>query len=366
MFVMCVIENIDFIFGSSDKMIVRYNVKRHNSTETETLVTGYIRQNVLITIVPEIIKLCQQFYEPLSLWSLTGDILHQFKHAKTSEVISSKVFDYNNFKFIFEVYPNGGGESQKGFVSLRYTLLSFPDNIDTLIFYNEYFCLETNREYKNTSRFQRNAKTNEWLKYTLRVQDCMELKSLTFGLHLDLLSIDYNNNYSLGACTKYMSHPKINAEISYDWLISGKLLDSFRNCLNGRHFQSECFGINDNFCLICFPNGYKPERIGNLSLGIKLLRLPNKVSRIDIEYGLKTLYDGAQGREFRFRSNARLSYANSVIGWRNGTFETQILETIETNLWFKATIKITEMYDMNDHIIDKSQWWGKYTCNFVS
>eukprot|EP01084_Bolivina_argentea_P046103 84874_1 len=347
-------------------MSLHYNVKRHNSMETERLVGGYIRRWISINALPEMIQLCQLFYEPLFLWCLTNDILDEFKNTKTGQAISSELFDYNNMKFKLELYPNGVTESQKGFVSFRYILISFPEETDNVIFYNEFFCLESNCAYTLTSRFQTsNIHSNGWLKYTLRLKDCIDLKQLTFGLYLDLIRTDYNDNYSLGVYTKYICYSKINTEISYQWFINDILLKEFKNCKYGRYWESECFGVDNNFCLICFPNGYKTERIGNLSLGIKLLRLPNKVSRISVEYELKASYDGSKRKKICVRSTTNFSYQNSVIGWRNGTFPTERLETIETNLWFRVTIKITEIYDMNDNMIPPDQWWGKYTCSFL-
>ena len=140
-------------------------------------------------------------------------------------------------------------------------------------------------------------------------------------------------------------------------------MDQLKTADYGTCYSSPSFGEDDNFCLVCFPNGYKPERVGSLSLGIRLLKLPNNVSRIVISYKLKAGYDGDDPRSFYVQGTKGISYSNPVTGWRNGTFDTEILNTIQSKLVFGADIEVEEIYDMNDQIINKSKWWGKYTCD---
>eukprot|EP01083_Nonionella_stella_P156157 505302_1 len=346
-----------------------YHLKRHNHKDTAILIYAYLRQYVALDIIPDIINVCQQFYEPLFIWDMNHDVrLKQLQNPKIAEssTIQSKTFSYNNIRFKLLVYPNDTYEgSGHGVTQFECNVLSCPNCIESFTIYCEFFCLETGVEHKSTVIFQRLHVDPPYelfvLKKVQRLSDFFGLKQITFGLYFDVLSIQYNDTYDMGRYLKYLRHPKIDIELESEWFINENMVDIFKTCANGQCFYSDSFGVSNNFCLVCFPNGHDFRTIGNLALGIKLLTLPWKVSRILIDYKLKVSYDGSEAKSFSVSSTTGLSYRSCIKGWRNGTFTRGMLNSVDSVMSFGVSIQVTEMYDLNSESIDKSKWWPKYT-----
>ena len=143
---------------------------------------------------------------------------------------------------------------------------------------------------------------------------------------------------------------------SFDFRLKHSYLNQFKLRKSGKYFESNTFGINDNFCLLCYPNGYNPERIGNLSFGIKLLKLPNNVTKTTINHSLSAIFKEPTYSKTSKKLVAKLSYNHAKSRWTSNTFKTEWLKNIKTELVFEVNIEITEMYDRNNQSISKEKW----------
>ena len=246
-------------------------------------------------------------------------------------------------------------------MEFAFGILSTPKHIQSLTVYCEGFCIETNSVAKSTYVLDKNHSVKRvWVPYTMSLENCINCNELTFGLYLNILSIEYNDKYKLGKCIKYFSNPKINSKLEKRWIISDDLLNKFKTSKGGKYFESNPFGVSDNFCFVCNPNGYSPQKIGKLYYAVRLLKLPNNINKITVNYTLSVIIKEPEYKKLSHNSNRTVSYDNFIIPSGHSSFQTKWLNDIKTELIFGVNMEITQMYDKNDEIIPKEKWLKKY------
>ena len=157
----------------------------------------------------------------------------------------------------------------------------------------ELFCHETNTKYKKFAEFDDNSSYVAWRYYALSYKHALKYKTgLTLSCDVQLLSIKYQMDNPILEWIKPMKINPFYEQIHYEWKIKHEILHQFKNCKNGISFWPQSrFGISDNFCIYCCPNGCMPYDEGNCVLFIQLLALPYPMKEVYIKYKMECMSD---------------------------------------------------------------------------
>eukprot|EP01084_Bolivina_argentea_P196764 337295_1 len=159
-------------------------------------------------------------------------------------------------------------------------------------------CFETNTEWRQTFTFssQLHCSSCGWgnnlarggMDYwnLLPFDECKKYEQLTFSADLEILSILNENIFK----PQFIKQIKLNAfdeQIQFEWKVDETLFDTFKNCRTGEIFYSDTFGVDNNFCLMCYPKGNRTWGNQNVQVYIVLLKSTYMCDFVKIKYGIE-------------------------------------------------------------------------------
>lgn len=195
----------------------------------------------------------------------------------------------NDLSFGFIIFPNGQGDQDKGFVNMGLCGV-MSDAIRCCIISFDLVCNETGTVFRCLHRFNQNDKGIGQRSAECKLSKCKNMEKLTFKFVINSLQIRYRPYIDLPYVLCYPSQSEIQLkyETKFKWNANKSLLNIFKNCLNKEWYYSQIF---DCWSILFYPNGYNEETKGECWFGLQLCSWPEVISKMKIEYIVKTNFD---------------------------------------------------------------------------
>lgn len=244
--------------------------------EQEILISGWIKLHFKDhhRFPLDIIHVLVTFINAIFYWQFSLEKIEQLFNVKNGECIKSESFNIHGIEFILTLFPNGyskqiplfgkNGHQYLGQCSVMLYLeiknwsssaeISM-DNLKSMTIYFELFEKKTKSIWKSTEIFEKDRAyiVRGWNKYCLYSSECKLQNKLNFGVFIDILALNYQNE-------KLQKPINLSPESDYNWIINECDLEKIPK---GRHIYSPNFNNN---CFTLYFDGK--------ILGLKLLAKP--------------------------------------------------------------------------------------------
>eukprot|EP01084_Bolivina_argentea_P104124 186479_1 len=303
----------------------------YKKQKQSTLINGCIK-TWCAAFNSDIISIILLFYNDITEWVITPTDLENLFNNKT---LSGPIIMINNLEFDEQLSFSSTNPNQ-----VLFTITLKPSSHIKSVQLTYYLgCYETSTVYKrytNTGDYNTlNLSSDEQLLsgccFALSKDDLY--KKLTLLSHIVILSCNNNIYRSI-----LINQP--NKNIKYVWYISEFLLSKFMTCKNGESvWCDDNFGIDDNFCVWCAPNGMKPKDKGKFLCYIGLLALPFNIKELFVNYTfeIKSQHNsldcnGVNSFEYymKYSSNGYLNSSQPYLKWNTNTISLKSLENLKT------------------------------------
>ena len=336
----------------------------------ESIVSGYIRQNILNLEVPlDVILVCTTFYDNYFYWEFDKEKLKELEIIKSGQYITKKPFYLHNIKFEFSLYPNEKWDEDSDFDTGYIYLKPFiSSNVESITAFLHFYCEQNEAEFKITKTFSNCNSDNE----NAHIQGISDRVKWIFKLPykqwnnlfivscMEILQIKYKNgeNYKSHKIENFNKNIKISKKSRLQWKIDKDLLIKMRNAIHLQCFISEMFDeINENYCVYMVPQGCsdidRDLDLRTLEIIMVLFKMPHKISCIEYKYEITNSYnDSIVFGTLQFNGYSEYKY------WEfndDNKFLSSNLDKIE-NLTINVTIDIDAIYDENFDMIPINKW----------
>eukprot|EP01084_Bolivina_argentea_P139236 244949_1 len=285
-------------------------------------------------------------------WKIEKNDMVKFLQAKNKEILMGSSFYVADHKFNLYVQPNGCNKNRIGSVDLFLELTSMPANVCASRIKFEMFCYETLTSFKTTITYDQYTSWG-WQAFDMRKEECKTKSTIRFKCDVKILEVKYKTekgilNTYIGNMSHAM-HVQLPVVTSFTWNINQQLLDVMSTSKPGKNVHSVTFG-NDCWSSYCKPaGGYKSKKSGCV-MGIQLLQLPSTVSKIKVQCKLS-----CEKLNWNTDKTAELSYDRPCFGVTCKAMNKSSFKSF-TELDFKITIIIKEIYDQNNQRIPQQDY----------
>ena len=249
-------------------------------------IAGYSRKNALSQTIPDVIlNLIVQFYNTAKFWTVSKETISAIPKPELflqgdESTLFGPSFIINSIPFQLRLQRTSDAH-----LLLELYLKNIPSDMNYVITATVVlYCAETKTEYRKFASLDKGSYVC-WRYHALLFKEALDHTQLNLSADVEVLSIEEDEENEKGDKTeaetsnlawfKPVEINPYNEEIRYEWNVDQEILNEFKNCHNGVSFWApDRFGIGNNFCLYCTPNGCMPFDKGNCVLFIQSLALP--------------------------------------------------------------------------------------------
>ena len=231
----------------------QWTIPSISNTKKDFLYHGYVRGYYGKHVSTDIIKLLQQFYN-FDLYSIQ-DIIH----CGFQENFIGPIFEINSFKFYLELWPNGCNDYNHGRVSLQFSSVSIPRNLQILIQY-KLSLKETNTQFtSDIEHFHPGSLYRSWNNNLLKFDALKNLKTITVNLHIIKFHVISNKNLVPNPMTIKSAPILKPRSLSFTWMIEdAEKVKTIKNAGKVYGFASRIFKLYGlKWYIVIYPNGSK-------------------------------------------------------------------------------------------------------------
>merc|ERR1712241_975131 len=123
-------------------------------------------------------------------WPINGQLFQQMLIAKNGDTFTSQIFQIGHLNWQIEACPNGYKKDQIGHFQVYISLLSCPNDWESITVHRRIYCDETESCSSNISVFTKN-KSLAWPAGSLLLGEIkhLSLKKLTLTIRISILKI---------------------------------------------------------------------------------------------------------------------------------------------------------------------------------
>eukprot|EP01083_Nonionella_stella_P108990 317343_1 len=312
--------------------------KGKTSTFNDDLVYGYIRihyeRNNMIMPV-DIIKIIIFYGQDGIVWTLTKQEVMSFPSASHYNPLCSASTLIQKAEFNYFLKPGLYRRHSMQF-GIQSVVGSIPNNIEYIELYCELRCVEANNNFKGVAKFGPFLPKDSlsFIAFSWNENTLQNYNQLTFVGIIDVLCVKYKQNNRLNNDPRTMNLTKIRRRSEFKWKIPTEQLNA--HSLYSSNFNHDAFALWTK---------------GKYEIGIKLLRVPPRIKKMDIEYC--------------FKINDKMYQRSAIIlcGWtksfkpfgdRNADYRVKLVKVERMEM--ECVIKVMDVFDYHDKRIPQDRW----------
>ena len=321
-------------------------------------IAGYSRKTALSQTIPDdILNLIVQFYNTAIFWTVSRETISAipkqdiFADEDESTLFGpSFVINSTEFKLALQ-------RTSDDYLDYQLYLTDSPStmHLDELTATVELYCDETKTEYRKFAILRKGICIG-WRYHALFFKAALDHTQLNLNADVEILSIEKEKVDENGDETEAQKSNLVwfkpieinpfNENMRYEWNVNKEILNEFKNCQNGIAFWApDRFGIGNNFCLYCTPNGCTPYDAGNCVLFIQSLALPYPYKGAVVKFKIECF----GGDDFHVQYESCKDLFESVY-WPDGTLLTLEIQDLSC-IKFVVTMQIMSFNTEIDHIL---------------
>eukprot|EP01083_Nonionella_stella_P016837 46993_1 len=295
-------------------------------------------------------------------WTLSNDLLQQFKTAKYRTCWTSPEFIVHELKWVIEIFPAGHNKKDKDEKSAMIFLTMvtpLSDQIAKMMVCYTLYCKPSLCSYTTISAYTTASNSFGYCGGLLSQKELGELNNtfahkVTIGAKLMILNtMDgedvkkkiYKQIYPLQIKS---NEDGISGEDSecfsrkckFEWKVEKQEMIKFKKAYNGKYFESSTFNGN-MWSLRCAPNGDQKEDEGKVNLWLQLNSLPKGIGKMKVVFELKCVETNKSAYLVH-----NYNVLKSVAGWDSDVLKLEDIQGLDS-LTFTASIDIDFFYDTN-------------------
>jgi len=335
----------------------------------KAFVSGFARESYGSLIPTDLIKILRWYADEVLYWSMEGKFLRKFCSKKVGQILYSSTFNFNEIEFCCYWYPNGNSATYANQTIFGVTLCHFPANIESITIYYRLHCRKFDCLWKSIHTFRRSASSFNncigWNPFNMKLSECKKHTQLDFNCYVKVLRVLYQkgDRRQIDAATESAPHEQFRQMTKFQWMLSRQRISDCVHCEVGKTFYSDNFGGLDNWCLFVAPKGFaeRTENSGteHLMLYLRLLRLPVNIATMAIRCQLKATYtlNSNLSQEHRAKETRLVRLGYGFSDCTKQCLADRIPNIVRlASLCIDIRVEVTEMVDMNDKAIPRSQW----------
>eukprot|EP01084_Bolivina_argentea_P227235 383793_1 len=291
-------------------------------------------------------------------WKIEDEVtMNKILNCKVGDKFKSDVFEIGKLEFRIILCPNGLNTKNKNKFCIYLRLLTMSDKWKYIILCQNIYCNETMNGCTAIVQYERNGQSKGSInglyllsKLKQEFEDNI-ITSITAKISLTILKIVLKTDYIL-----YKHHLSFksyyNNKQIIKWNINNKILiNKIKNAYPGQPFEHK---QNNNWRLVCYPNGNTHKYQGYTGLYLTLCGLPKNVLKINVEYTFKC----KQTNTIKTDSQD-FAYGVPSVGIAKFVELKELMNYDEFNL--SVEIKILKQYDYDGNEISEiDHVWSQY------
>ena len=302
------------------------------------VIYGYVRNKYKHNVPDVIIKMCLKYYNEVFSFLYKGKALTKLLSLPNAEYHQLPIKFNHDLSFNIGIAANGYEQAQRGKADFILEINQISQNIEQISICYQYDIVEIQSSIKAFTLF-----TYKDIVEDMHVEAIFmnhkklhQQKQVTLRFHIHSLTIKYKQD------NQPLYYPSLNSmkfqeQQNFTWNVDKKLIESFKDYLNGFPFSSPIF---NNMFINCYRNGESSSTKGIFGWGLSFASFSININKMELKVSAKTNIF-SERKEYNFIC----THGQRMICCDNNKFQ---IELLEDKLVFDVEVIITKLYDLND------------------